>query len=45
MAILQAFIALKKQNLLPTVNVKFFFEGEEEAGSPNLAKILAHYKS
>lgn len=27
----------------PSVNLKFFFEGEEEAGSPHLEKILAKY--
>jgi acetylornithine deacetylase/succinyl-diaminopimelate desuccinylase-like protein len=43
-AILQAFNALKAKNIKPTVNVKFFFDGEEEAGSPHLKEILARYK-
>src|ERR1041384_3203311 len=36
MAILNAFAALKAQNIPLTSNIKFFFEGEEEAGSPHL---------
>ena len=43
-AILTAFDALKAAGLLPTSNIKFFFEGEEEAGSPHLAEILASNK-
>ena len=45
MAILQAYIVLQKQKIQPTVNIKFFFEGEEEAGSPHLAAILHQYKN
>src|SRR5687767_13711280 len=40
MAILTAFDALKASGLKPSVNVKFFFEGEEEAGSPHLGEML-----
>jgi acetylornithine deacetylase/succinyl-diaminopimelate desuccinylase-like protein len=41
MAILSAVDALRATGARPTVNLKFFFEGEEEAGSPHLAEILA----
>ena len=40
MAILCAFDALVASGVKPTSNLKFFFEGEEEAGSPHLAEIL-----
>jgi len=43
-AILQAFNALIAKNIKPTVNIKFFFDGEEEAGSPHLKEILSRYK-
>ncbi|MBA3352926.1 MAG: M20/M25/M40 family metallo-hydrolase, partial [Blastocatellia bacterium] len=43
-AILTAFDALIATNTKPTVNIKFFFEGEEEDGSPNLREILAKNK-
>jgi acetylornithine deacetylase/succinyl-diaminopimelate desuccinylase-like protein len=43
-AILTALDALIAKDVKPTVNIKFFFEGEEEAGSPNLEDILAKYK-
>ncbi|MEQ1641990.1 MAG: M20/M25/M40 family metallo-hydrolase [Pyrinomonadaceae bacterium] len=43
-AILTAFDALIAKGIKPTVNIKFFFEGEEEAGSPNLKEILEKYK-
>jgi acetylornithine deacetylase/succinyl-diaminopimelate desuccinylase-like protein len=43
-AILTAFDALIAKGLKPTVNIKFFFEGEEEAGSPNLKEILTKHK-
>jgi acetylornithine deacetylase/succinyl-diaminopimelate desuccinylase-like protein len=35
--------ALKAAGLTPTSNLKFFFEGEEEAGSPHLDAILRGY--
>jgi len=40
MAILTAFSALKDKGVALTSNVKFFFEGEEEAGSPHLGEII-----
>lgn len=43
-AILTAFDALIAKGIKPTVNIKFFFEGEEEAGSPNLKEILEKNK-
>lgn len=44
-AILTAFDALIAKGIKPTVNIKFFFEGEEEAGSPNLKEILEKHKN
>jgi acetylornithine deacetylase/succinyl-diaminopimelate desuccinylase-like protein len=35
--------ALKSMHTVPSINVKFAFEGEEEAGSGHLAAILARY--
>lgn len=43
-AILTAFDALIAKGIKPTVNIKFFFEGEEEAGSANLKEILEKNK-
>jgi acetylornithine deacetylase/succinyl-diaminopimelate desuccinylase-like protein len=43
-AILTALEALKAKNIKPTVNIKFLFEGEEEAGSPHLGQILTQNK-
>lgn len=40
MAILSALDALIASGMKPTANLKFFFDGEEEAGSPHLAEIL-----
>lgn len=45
MAILTAFDALRARGLQPGVNLKFFFEGEEEAGSPHLVEILSRHKA
>jgi acetylornithine deacetylase/succinyl-diaminopimelate desuccinylase-like protein len=45
MAILTAFDALRAKNVRPTVNLKFFFEGEEEAGSPHLVEILSRHRA
>lgn len=39
-AMLAALDALKAAGRAPSVNLKFFFDGEEEAGSPNLADIV-----
>lgn len=44
MAILTAFDALKANGIKPTSNIKFFFEGEEEAGSPHLGEIIRLHK-
>ena len=44
MAILTAFTALKEKGIVPTSNIKFFFEGEEEAGSPHLGEIINLHK-
>jgi acetylornithine deacetylase/succinyl-diaminopimelate desuccinylase-like protein len=43
-AILNAYDAIVKSGLTPGCNLKFFFEGEEEAGSPHLSEILEKYK-
>jgi acetylornithine deacetylase/succinyl-diaminopimelate desuccinylase-like protein len=40
MAILTAFDALKASSIALTSNIKFVFEGEEEAGSAHLAEII-----
>ena len=40
MAILTAFDALKATGLSPSSNIKFAFEGEEEAGSSHLGEII-----
>lgn len=45
MAIINAYAALNRLNIKPTVNIKFFFEGEEEAGSTHLLEILQKNKS
>jgi acetylornithine deacetylase/succinyl-diaminopimelate desuccinylase-like protein len=41
---LAALDALRSAGAAPSVNLKFFFEGEEEAGSPHLAPILARHR-
>jgi acetylornithine deacetylase/succinyl-diaminopimelate desuccinylase-like protein len=38
--LLAALDALRAAGVSPSVNLKFFFEGEEEAGSPHLAQML-----
>ena len=43
-SILTAFDALRAKNIRPTVNLKFFFEGEEEAGSPHLVEIMSRHR-
>ena len=44
MAIINAYAAIKSYKISPTVNIKFFFEGEEEAGSTHLEEVLEKYK-
>jgi acetylornithine deacetylase/succinyl-diaminopimelate desuccinylase-like protein len=43
MAILAAVDAMRANGIAPTSNLKFFFEGEEEAGSPHLRDILRRH--
>ena len=45
MAIITAFDAINESGIGFPYNIKFFFEGEEEQGSPHLSKILEKYKS
>jgi len=42
--ILTAFDALRALNTSASVNIKFLFEGEEEAGSPHLGEIIDLHK-
>jgi acetylornithine deacetylase/succinyl-diaminopimelate desuccinylase-like protein len=44
MAILTAVDALKAGGVAPTSNIKFFFEGEEEAGSSHLGDIIRSHQ-
>jgi acetylornithine deacetylase/succinyl-diaminopimelate desuccinylase-like protein len=44
-AILNAYRAIKNKGLQPKINLKFFFEGEEEKGSTNLESILEENKT
>ena len=44
-AFLEAFDALKALGRAPSVNIKVFWEGEEERGSPHLADILRQNRS
>jgi acetylornithine deacetylase/succinyl-diaminopimelate desuccinylase-like protein len=44
-AIINAYDAIKKNGLSPNCNLKFFFEGEEEAGSLYLHEILEKHHS
>lgn len=44
-AILNAYDAIVKSGMPLNSNIKFFFEGEEEAGSPHLNQILEKYSS
>ncbi len=45
MAILCAYEAISRSGLALHSNIKFFFEGEEEAGSAHLGEIFQQYKS
>jgi acetylornithine deacetylase/succinyl-diaminopimelate desuccinylase-like protein len=42
-AILNAYEAIRKAGMQPRYNIKFFFEGEEEAGSTHLNEILQQH--
>ncbi len=44
-AMLVALDALRAGGLSPSLNMKFFLEGEEEAGSPNLERLLEKYQA
>ncbi len=44
-AILNAYDALVRSGAAPTVNVKFFFEGEEEIGSTHLGELLQLHRA
>jgi acetylornithine deacetylase/succinyl-diaminopimelate desuccinylase-like protein len=44
LAIVAALDALRALGVRPAVNLKLFFEGEEEAGSPHLAAVLGKYR-
>jgi len=44
MAILAAFDALRSMKVALTSNIKIFFDGEEEAGSPNLKEVLLRHR-
>ena len=43
-ALRSALLAMKDSGIEPTVNLKVFMEGEEEAGSPNLRRRLETHK-
>ncbi|WP_324674475.1 M20/M25/M40 family metallo-hydrolase [Hymenobacter sp. GOD-10R] len=44
MTIISGYQALAQSGVKPTVNLKFFFEGEEERGSPHLAELLSQHR-
>ncbi len=44
-SIINGYDALVKTGGRPTVNVKFFFEGEEEKGSPHLGELLELHRA
>lgn len=43
-ALLAAVDALRAAGAVPSVNLKFFFDGEEEQGSPHLAELLERHR-
>jgi acetylornithine deacetylase/succinyl-diaminopimelate desuccinylase-like protein len=45
MAILKAYETLRANQIKPSVNIKFFFEGEEEKGSDHLEETLDAHKA
>jgi acetylornithine deacetylase/succinyl-diaminopimelate desuccinylase-like protein len=44
-SIITAYDALRQSGITPTVNIKFFFEGEEEKGSTHLDEILEKHRN
>jgi acetylornithine deacetylase/succinyl-diaminopimelate desuccinylase-like protein len=44
-AMLVALDALRAAGTVPAIGIKFFFEGEEEAGSPHLGALLARHRA
>lgn len=42
--LLTALDALRASRIAPSANIKFFFEGEEEAGSPHLERFVSSYR-
>jgi acetylornithine deacetylase/succinyl-diaminopimelate desuccinylase-like protein len=44
MTILNAYAALTATGAVPSVNLKFFFDGEEELGSPNLSALIEAHR-
>ena len=44
-SILNAYAALVQSGARPTANVKFFFDGEEEMGSPHLGELLELHRA
>lgn len=45
MAILSAFSCIKQSGIHFPYNIRFFFDGEEEQGSPHIGQILEKYKT
>jgi len=43
-ALLNAYSGLAASRVKPTANLKFFFDGEEEIGSPNLATLINEHR-
>jgi acetylornithine deacetylase/succinyl-diaminopimelate desuccinylase-like protein len=43
-SILNGFDALQKCGVTPAMNVKFYFDGEEEIGSPHIGELLERYR-
>jgi acetylornithine deacetylase/succinyl-diaminopimelate desuccinylase-like protein len=43
-AFLAALDAMRAAGIPPSTNIKFFLEGEEEAGSPNLSRMLMEHR-